>query len=270
MTQRNPQDSLQGGQQDSAAQRMFGSQAPIYATSQVHVSDASLEALRRLAPSGPCRWAIDLGTGAGFTAFAMTEYSQRVVATDLTLPMLQETRRLGQERQLSNLLLSQNRAEALPIASDSVDLVTSRVAGHHFSDLNAALDEVRRVLKPNGALLMADTVAPEDDSVYQWMNDIELRRDFSHIENRKVSVLEAMLAGRGLTIEEREEVRVYLKFNEWVARTATPEDEVASLRRDFHSASPAVRNAFEIQEIEIDGGDISFSWPCLIFRSVKS
>lgn len=253
-------------QQGSAAQRMFGAQAPVYATSQVHVRDASLDALRRLAGPGPYRWAVDLGTGAGFTAFAMSTCARRVLATDLTRPMLEQARRLGGERKLGNLTLVQTPAEALPFASESLDLVTCRVACHHFADLDQALDEVRRVLRPGGALVVADSVAPEDDAVSRWMNDVELRRDFSHVQNRKVSRWETMLATRDLSIAGQETVRIHLEFNDWVARTATPQAEAQALRRDFLEAGPSVRQAFQIQPA---GDDIHFSWPCLVFRAVK-
>ena len=254
-------------QEGTLAQQMFGSQAPVYATSQVHVSDASLEAIIRLAAPGPYAWTVDLGTGAGFTAFAMAQSSLRVVASDLTRPMLQETRRIGRERQLSNLMLCHNAAEHLPFADDSLDLVTCRVAGHHFADFEQALDEIHRVLKVGGSLVMADSVAPEDDAVADWLNDVELRSDFSHINYRNVSVIEGMLAARELEIVARESVRVYLQFNNWVARTVTPDEEVITLRRDFLEGSPKVREAFEIEPTA--DGDIDFSWPCLIFRAVK-
>lgn len=252
----------------SAAQRMFGAQAPQYAQSPVHISDHRLDTVQRFVPAAPGQWAIDLGTGAGFTAFAIAANARRVVASDLTLPMLRETRRIGQERQLSNIMPLQNRAEALPIAADSIDLITCRAAGHHFSDLAAAFDEIRRVLKPGGALVMADSVSPEDDDLYHWFNDVELRRDYSHIENRKVSVLERMLADRRLHIEARELTATYMTFNHWVERTATPPAEAAALRRDFRNAPPPAKSAFRIEETA-DGEDISFAWPCFIFRAVK-
>jgi ubiquinone/menaquinone biosynthesis C-methylase UbiE len=259
-------ENIEARRQDSLAQQMFGPRASVYATSHVQVSDDSLEAIKRLTMPHQYEWALDLGTGAGFTAFAMTQCSQRVLAVDPTLPMLQQTRRIGQERQLTNLLLSQNVAEALPIASESLDLVTCRVAAHHFSSLEQALDEVGRVLKRGGALVMADSVAPEDDSVARWMNNVELQRDFSHGRNRPVSELEAMLAERGLVVAQQEQTRIYLKFNDWVARTATPPATVDDLRRDFLSASPAAQDAFQIEPLD---GDISFSWPCLVLRAVK-
>lgn len=253
----------------TSSQRMFGPRAAVYASSPVHVRDDSLDIIQRMASQFDSRqyqWAADLGTGAGFTAFAMADYSHMVVATDPTEPMLEQARRLGRERGLTNLAFTRNVAEALPFADGSLDLVTSRVAGHHFADLERALDEVRRVLKAGGVLLMADSVAPEDDAVARWMNDVELRRDFSHVKNRKVSELGAMLAARGMDLAQKEITRVHLQFNDWVARTATPRQQVQTLRRDFLAASSAAKAAFQINPVN---GDIHFSWPCLVFRAVK-
>ena len=190
------------------------------------------------------------------------------VATDLTRPMLRQARRIGGERGLGNLSLAQNAAEALPFADGSLDLITCRVAAHHFRDFAAALDGARRALRPGGSLVMADSVAPEDDAVADWMNDIELRRDFSHIQNRKISVIRGMLADRGLAVAGNENERVYLWFNDWVARTKVADAEAAALRRDFQDAAPAVKAAFQVGELEEDG-DFLFSWPCWIFRAVK-
>ncbi len=274
MTQSN---ELSGG---TLAQRMFGPQAGVYAESKVHIRDDSLDSVQRLtAPAlrqaqgdgegaRPYGWTVDMGTGAGFTAFAMAEVSDRVVATDITRPMLQQARRIGGERGLPNVQVAQHAAESLPFADGSLDLITCRVAGHHFRDFEAALDEARRTLRPGGSLVMADSIAPEDDGVAEWMNDIELRRDFSHVENRKISVIRRMLEDRDFEVVGSEDERVYLWFNAWVERTRVPEGEVAALRRDFLGASPAVKEAFQVGEPE-EEGDFLFSWPCWIFRAMR-
>lgn len=264
------QDSVAGGGHDgqsSSSQRMFGSQASFYATSQVHISDNRLTTLQRMVAEQPNpQWAIDLGTGAGFTAFAASEHCQRVVASDITLEMLQETRRIGNERKLENVLLCLNQAEELPFRDESLNMITCRAAGHHFADLGKALDEMRRVLKNGGCLIMADSVSPEDDYLAQWYNDVELRRDFSHVENRKVSALLDMLEGRGLRVMEKYDEKTHMMFNDWVERTATPEAEVVTLRRDFLAATAEARQTFLIEE---KGDDIAFAWPSLVFRAVK-
>jgi ubiquinone/menaquinone biosynthesis C-methylase UbiE len=247
----------------------FAQRAPEYAASSVHVNDHSLELMQRFAaewtPEGRL-WAADLGTGAGFAAFTVAPHCRRVVAMDPIRTMLSETRRIAGQRGLANLEVCQNLAEALPLASGALDLVTCRVAAHHFSDFPGALDEVKRTLKVGGMLLMADSVGPEDGGLADWMNDVELRRDFSHVKNRKVSEVVAMLADRRMAVRRQESTRIRLQFNSWVARTATPGPAVESLRRDFLNAAPRVRDAFEIRPFE---GDVTFSWPCLVVLAIK-
>ena len=276
------------------AQQMFGPQAGVYAQSKVHISDDSLESVQKLTypalrqaqgdgkeaqgnedegqgdgeGAAPYRWAVDVGTGAGFTAFAMAEVSQRVIASDITQPMLRQAGRISGERGLPNVGLVQNAAESLPFADGSLDLITCRKAAHHFRDFEAALDEAQRALRPGGSLVMADTVAPEDDAIARWQNEIELRRDFSHVEDRKVSVIKRMLADRGFEVVGSEDERVYLWFNDWVMRTRVPEDEVAALRREFQEGIPEIKEAFQVGEPEEDG-DFLFSFPVWVFRAVK-
>ncbi len=185
----------------TAAQRMFGAQAPLYAVSKVHIRDDSLDEVERLAAGGaPYRWAVDIGSGAGFTAFAMAGLSVRVLASDITNPMLQQAKSLGSDRGLKNLGLTQNTAEALPFADSPLDLITCRKAAHHFSGFERALDEMRRTLRTGWSLVMADSVSPEDDALFEWINDIESRRDFSHVSDRRVSVIQRMLDDRGFEV----------------------------------------------------------------------
>lgn len=51
-----------------------------------------------------------------------------------------------------DLVIAQARAEALPVAAEAVNYVYSSFAFHHFTDKDAALDEVGRVLRPDGRL----------------------------------------------------------------------------------------------------------------------
>ncbi len=268
------------------AQQMFGPQAGVYAQSKVHISDDSLESVQKLTDPAlrqaqgederargdrggtPYRWTVDIGTGAGFTAFAMAEVSERVVASDITQPMLRQTKRISGERGLGNVGLAQNAAESLPFADGSLDLITCRKAGHHFRDFEAFLNESARTLRPGGSLVMADTVAPEDDALADWQNDVELRRDFSHVEDRKISVIRQMLVDRGLEVVGSEDERVYLWFNDWVMRTKVPQDEAQALRREFQEATPELKEAFQVGEPEEDG-DFLFSFPVWVFKAVK-
>jgi hypothetical protein len=122
------------------------------------------------------------------------------------------------------------------------------------------------VLKPGGSLLMADSIAPEDSAITDWMNDIELRRDFSHIENRKISKIQELLTDRSFTVVENDYPRIYLRFNEWTARTKVSPEETEALHKEFMEAPAATREAFQVAPVH---NDIAFSWPCWVFRAVK-
>ena len=115
---------------------------------------------------------------------------------------------------------------------------------------------------------MADTVAPEDGALAEWQNEVELRRDYSHVEDRKISVIRQLLAERGLEVIGSEDERVYLWFNDWVMRTKVAPEEIVALRREFQESPPERRETFQIGEPEEDG-DFLFSFPVWVFRAVK-
>jgi SAM-dependent methyltransferase len=62
------------------------------------------------------------------------------------------------------------RCENLPLASASIDLVVCNHALEHFAELERALDEIGRVLKPSGRLYVS---VPDGyglcDQVYRWL-----------------------------------------------------------------------------------------------------
>lgn len=57
---------------------------------------------------------------------------------------------------LPDVELREGRAEALPFDDESFDYVSCNFAFHHFEDKHAALDEMRRVLRPGGGLRIAN------------------------------------------------------------------------------------------------------------------
>ena len=248
------------------AQKQFGLQARLYAESDVHSAGESLERVMEYAAQGQYKVAVDLGTGAGFTAFALAPYSRHVLATDIAPAMVSQVQRLAIERGLDNVEVLLAEAEDLPFVSGSLDAVSCRHAAHHFHDLPRAAREVRRVLKSQAVFILADTVAPESDYEALWMNDIELKRDGTHQRDLKPSQWRRLLEQEGFGITHSSITKVNLEFNDWVRRSATPKGNVESLLHDFLAAPPSVVTAFGIQR---DGSGISFQWDALVLRAVR-
>lgn len=104
--------------------------------------------------------ALDLAAGTGDIAFAVAARGARTVALDLTHRMLQLARlRQGAGGQAPVTLITGDMAD-LPLRSRSFDLVTTGYGLRNVPDLDAAIDEIARVLKPGGRLLSLDFNRP--------------------------------------------------------------------------------------------------------------
>lgn len=111
---------------------------------------------------------LDVGSGPGNAAAAMQRRwpKTRVVALDLSLPMLRQARDGGPRslREAFGLRRGVERlcadARALPLADSSVDVLFSNLCLQWIDDLPAVFAGFRRVLRPGG-LLLCSTFGPD-------------------------------------------------------------------------------------------------------------
>ncbi|PZC51028.1 MAG: Ubiquinone/menaquinone biosynthesis C-methylase UbiE [Chloroflexi bacterium] len=257
---KNGKTSHQTGEQ-------FGRQAAHYAVSTgIHAHSEGLDALEAFVSSRTYNVAVDLATGAGFTAFALAPYADHIFATDIAHGMLTQAGNLAKERKLNNIEFAFVEAEQMPFRDGSLDMVSCRQAAHHFYDLPKALIEISRVLRTGGDFLLSDSCAPEPEQVADWMNDMQLRRDFTHVKDRKVTEWYTMLGDVGLEVVDCKMTRVNLEFNDWVRRSATPVEKLAALREDFMTADEDIRDIFQITAKD---SDIFFNWPVIVLKATK-
>lgn len=214
--------------------------APLFATGD------DLEMLRRAAALSGRERVLDLGTAAGHTALALAPEAAHLIGLDPAMAMLREARRLALERGVTNLDLVASYAEPLPCLDGSLDLVTCRLAAHHFPDLPGALFEIARVLRPGGRFLVVDTIAPEDEALDEFINEVEIVRDPSHAHDYRLSEWDRALAGFGLRYEFLAWWHLCQDFDTWVRRVGAPPEAVARLEALFDSATPAAIDAFRI------------------------
>jgi ubiquinone/menaquinone biosynthesis C-methylase UbiE len=112
--------------------QQFGASSRAYATSDIHARGESLDILLAEIKPQPDWTALDVATGAGHTALAVAPLVKHVVAYDLTEEMLETAAELAARRSLTNLETRLGDAESLPFGDRSFDLVTCRLAFHHF------------------------------------------------------------------------------------------------------------------------------------------
>jgi ubiquinone/menaquinone biosynthesis C-methylase UbiE len=252
-------------------QQQFGATAAAYSTSKGHGDRTALAALVALAAPRATDTVLDIATGAGHTALAFAPHVKKVVAYDLTEAMLAETTKNAAQRGLSNLVTQHGPAEALPFANEEFDIVTVRLASHHFADNAAAVREMARVVRTGGKVVVVDNYGPEDDALDTLFQHIEKTRDPSHVRGYRLSLWRKFLHHSGLNIEQEvtdhySESARGMDFDDWVRRAKTPPDRVAELRRLFTTAAPDLRDLLKIQ---IDGDAIWFRIPQVTFIARK-
>jgi ubiquinone/menaquinone biosynthesis C-methylase UbiE len=233
------------------ARAQFGAVADTYATSSVHARGPDLQALVAAASPNPTDEVLDLACGAGHTALAVAPHVAHVTAVDVTPDMLATAARLVAQRGVSNIAFERADASALPFADARFDLVTSRLAAHHFADPSRALAEVLRVLKPGGRFVLVDAISPEDAPQDTFLNCFELLRDASHVRDWRISEWLRLMMEAGFQEPSLLETFTFdLDGDEWVQRMRTPPSKVAMIRQLFAEASPAQQREFDIRTDE--------------------
>jgi ubiquinone/menaquinone biosynthesis C-methylase UbiE len=223
-------------------QEQFGKTAASYLTSAPHAKGASLERLVELTKPQKSWRALDVATGGGHVAYTFAPHVERVWATDITQEMLDMVKGEAQKRGLDNVRTAYAKAEALPFEDASFDLVTCRIAPHHFDSIPEFLGEVHRVLKPNGLFAVVDNVVPAG-SVGDYVNAFERFRDPSHLRAWTVEEWRAALAKSGFTIAHQEQLDKQMEFKSWAARHDA--NMQAFLRAMLAELTPAVKEALE-------------------------
>ncbi len=182
-------------------QEQFGAAAQGYVASAGHARGGDLARLVELArPRGDERM-LDIATGGGHTALAFAPHVREVVASDLTPRMLAAAEAFIRGQGVTNVLFEPADAEELPFADTSFDIVTARIAPHHFPNPRRFVHQAARVLRPGGLFLLDDNMAPEDAELDAFMNRFEQWRDPSHVRAYTVGEWRGWMADAGLTVE---------------------------------------------------------------------
>lgn len=253
-------------------QAQFGAVAAAYTTSASHANADSLQKLVELAQPRATERALDIATGAGHTALAFAPYVAEVVAFDLTPQMLEETARNAAARGLNNIKTQQGQAEALPFPDNSFEIVTCRIAPHHFANIQKAVDEMARVAAPGGRVIILDTSVPEDETLDREINFFEKQRDPSHVRNYQPKEWRAMFEQAGLKVTHLEyklDEEIRLNFVDWTTRMRTPAETVTELAGLLRQASPALQAALNIEIRGDRNEDIFFSLPRVTLSALK-
>ena len=236
----------------------FSRSAKKYLDSSDHRTGADLEVISQLAREMIPSVTLDIASGAGHALRTAAPYSGYAMAVDLTAEMLKVARKHLVGTGLDKLGYIQAQADRLPLADGSVDLVICRIACHHFSSIPDFLEEVNRILHPEGNFIMVDSIVPTDEDAGEFLNRVEKIRDSSHVRSFEVGQwMEFFKKGKfsvsSVTTFERTH-----SFSEWSQRVVHNQKILQDLERNFQKAPDHLKELFRIKQ-DSDGSVISYT-----------
>ncbi|MBA2754412.1 MAG: methyltransferase domain-containing protein [Chloroflexia bacterium] len=239
-----------GAEMGSAAkdlvQRQYARHAEAYVQSATHASGEDLARLVTIVAPSADDEALDIATGGGHVAAALAPLVRRVVASDLTAEMLAAAGKFFRSKGLTNVETAGADAEDLSFGDGTFDIVTCRIAPHHFPRPDRFVAEAGRVLRPGGRFGLIDTTVPAGP-IGEWHNAVETVRDPSHVRSLTEDEWTGLIRDAGLEIRAIERFQKSHDFADWTARSGMTPEARDALAAHMLRASDEIRDAFRME-----------------------
>ena len=207
----------------SRVKEEFGRQAETLSVAQAFTDSRVLEQIYGAIKPTKMMNLLDLGCGPGIVTASLAPNVREVVAYDLTPEMLDKARQRCQKAGLKNVRFELGTAEKLPFKNKSFDCVVTRLTIHHFPDPRGVMEEVVRVTRREGKVVVADITSSEDEEEAALHNALETLRDPTHVQMLSASRLLELLKASGLRITSKVTWEMKRDYDEWIRITNASE-----------------------------------------------
>ncbi len=187
---------------------VWSQRAEAFRESPTHREGPDLDVLVEWCEPGHDVKVLDVATGGGHVARRLREEGCTVVTVDPAPGMQPDV---------------VARAEDLPFADGSFDVVTCRIAAHHFQDVRKAVGEMARV---------TEHLVVIEDNVFvdERVEEAERLRDPTHVRCYSEQEWKEMLTNAGLEVEQVAHFQRRPVADDWLARVETAEADAARVR----------------------------------------
>lgn len=262
-----PKEAMNLDAVQQAAQAQFAKQSHRYGQGHIleNVDDVRA-AIEPLPLPHPAK-ALDVATGGGHTGLYLASIGHHVTLNDLAQPMLDRAARTAAERELT-VQTRRHPAEKYPYPDATFDLVTCRVAPHHFSSPPDFIRETARVLKSGGFFVLIDgSVQDDEPEAEEWLHQVEKLRDPSHNRLLTPRAWAGLCRANELTVIKSELHPFKQPDLNWYFETAATSSENRAKVLDLVANAPAsARRLFQLGE---EDGKIVWWWPRLTLTARK-
>jgi SAM-dependent methyltransferase len=187
---------------------VWSGRAEAFRESPTHREGPDLDLLVELCDPGDGVKVLDVATGGGHVARRLREQGCEVVTVDPAPGMGADV---------------VARAEHLPFDDGSFDVVTCRIAPHHFEDIRAAVGEMARVAQ-------RFVVIEDNLFVDEQVEEAERLRDPTHVRCYSEDEWKRLLADAGLDVERAERLERRRDVADWLAGVETPPADAARVK----------------------------------------
>lgn len=142
----------------------------------------------------------DVACGAGHLALSFASRTGRLVGVDPAPGMLDAFQRLAAERG-KEVETIEAYAESIPLRGHQFDLVVSRLAPHHFDDVDRAVAEMVRLTKIGGRVAIIDLEGHENADIDEFNHKLEVLHDPTHVRSYTATRWRSIFEGSGLKVE---------------------------------------------------------------------
>ncbi len=196
------------GSGGAGAESIWSDRADAYRTSAIHASGDDLDLVVAWCEPADGVTALDVATGGGHVARRLREAGATVVTVD-PAPGMQADATAS--------------AEDLPFADGSFDVVASRIAAHHFTDVLAAVKEMARVAKHR-------VVICDNTFISEAGEEADRLRDPTHVRNYGAAEWHSFFELARSEVAAEEQLERWVEIEPWLARAGTPDGDRERVR----------------------------------------
>lgn len=220
-----------------AVKKSFEIQAEKFATYHMSKAEYTDYLIQRVSANGT-EHALEVAAGTCICGRALAPYVKDITCLDLTEAMLAQGKKLAEEAGIQNISFEVGNAEELPYEDETFDLVITRLSLHHFTNPEKPFQEMTRVLKPGGKLIVWDMEATSED-LRDIDDTIEKMRDPSHTRILSRKEFEQLFAEE-FQLQCEESTLIPVNLESWMELTNTPVNVQQHIR--------------DLMQADIDGG----------------
>jgi ubiquinone/menaquinone biosynthesis C-methylase UbiE len=205
---------------------------------------------------------LDIGTGSGKVAKALKPFVNHVIGMDISVDMMSYNEWEGMSKVCNDILN--------PIFKNEIfNLITARMVFHHVSDLLEGLKNCFYMIKPNGRLVIAESIPPSDnEEVIKWWSYVRSFKENRHTFSAQNLEVFMQLAGfANIEYEYYYQQRKKSSTKEWLSNSKLPKDK-QKIIYDLHLNAPDIVK--KAHKMIIDKDDIYCEHRHIIIRGNKN